>query len=101
MKRLTLVLALILLTACQRNPVAHADPSVAQIGGDLQCAAGDHGFEDAEAGWGFCYPATWQYNERAQGSSPPTRLDLTFDITDIPCVPGTPVAGATPRPICS
>jgi hypothetical protein len=38
---------------------------------------------------------------RAQSSTNPTRLDLTFDITDIPCVSGSPVAGETPRPVCA
>ncbi len=103
MKRLTasLLFVVVGLAACQSGPVNRPVPSVAQIGEDLNCATGDHGFEDAGAGWGFCYPGTWQYNERAQGSSNPTRLDLTFDITDVPCVPASPVAGATPRPVCS
>jgi hypothetical protein len=101
MKKLTSSLLFLLLAACQTGPVSHPPPTVAQIGGDLHCAAGDHGFEDGEAGWGFCYPGTWRYIERAQGSTNPTRLDLTFDITDVPCVPGSPVAGATPRPVCS
>ena len=75
---------------------------MAQIGADLKCAANDHGFEDSEAGWGFCYPSTWKYNEKAQGyTTPIRRLDLTFDITDVPCTPATPIGGQTPRPICS
>ena len=85
MKRLALPLLLLLLAACQQGsntppPV----PSVAQIGADLNCPNGDHGFEDSGAGWGFCYPASWKYTEpRAQGSSNPTRLDLVFNITDV------------------
>jgi hypothetical protein len=102
MKRLTLSLVLLfLLNACQRGPVTHPVPSVSQIGGDLNCATSDHGFEDAQAGWGFCYPATWLYIERSNSSSDPTRLDLTFSITDVPCVPGTPSAGESPRPVCA
>ena len=102
MKRLTLSLVLLfLLNACDRGPVTHPVPSVAQIGGDLNCAAGDHGFEDAQAGWGFCYPATWLYIERSNATTNPTRLDLTFSITDVPCVTGTPVAGETPRTVCA
>jgi hypothetical protein len=101
MKRLTLsLLVLVLLNACQRGPVTHPPPSVAQIGGDLNCASGDHGFEDAEAGWGFCYPATWQYNERSNSSSNPTRLDLLLYFTKVTCVPGTPDPSA-PKPVCS
>lgn len=104
MKTLTassLVLFIVLLAACQQSPTSYPVPSVAQIGADLKCATGDHGFSDAAAGWGFCYPGTWKYNERAQGSPDQSRLDLTFDITNVPCVPASPVAGQTPRPICS
>ena len=102
MKRLTSSLfLLLLLNACQSGPVTHPTPSVAQIGGDLKCPTGDHAFEDAQAGWGFCYPGTWLYVERANSSTNPTRLDLTFSITDVPCVPGTPIPGASPRPVCS
>jgi len=101
MKRLTLFIPLLLLVACQPGQTNRPPPTVAQIGGDIHCATGDHGFEDAEAGWGFCYPGTWQYIEKSQGSSNPSRLDLTFDITNVPCVAGSPVAGQTPRPVCS
>jgi hypothetical protein len=101
MKRLTLSFVLLLLAACQPAPTNLPDPSVAQIGSDLHCASGDHGFEDAVAAWGFCYPKTWQYVEKEQSSTNPTRLDITFDITDVPCVLGSPVAGGTPQPICS
>jgi len=75
---------------------------VSQIGGDLKCASGDRGYSDASAAWGFCHPDTWLYYLRAQSSNIPIdRLDLTFDITDADCVPGSPVAGATPRPVCA
>jgi len=84
---------------CQPGSNARPVPSVAQIGGDLKCSAGDHGYEDQQAGWGFCYPGTWKYNERSQGSAVPPGLDLTFDITDAPC--STPPAGASSNPQCS
>jgi hypothetical protein len=104
MKRLTLCLiGLFLVGACGPGPAAHPPPTVATIGGDITCSAADHGFEDAGAGWGFCYPKTWRYLEKAQGYTLPTRLDLTFDITDlgVACVRPSPVAGATPRPTCT
>ena len=101
-KKLTLLVVAVLLVACESGSNNRPVPSVAVIGGDLKCAAGDHGYEDPQAGWGFCYPGTWKYNERAQGSASPSGLDLTFDITDIPCVevsipPGQPSV----RPTCS
>jgi hypothetical protein len=100
MKTLTLLL-LLMVSACQTGPVNHPVPSVSQIGGDLKCASGDRGYSDAAAAWGFCYPDTWKYYQRVQSSTNPVRLDLTFDITDANCVPGSPVAGATPRPVCA
>lgn len=98
-----MAVALFLLSGCQPGQNGRAVPSVAQIGGDLNCVNGDHGFEDLQAGWGFCYPADWRYIERSQGSVSPPGLDLTFDITN---VPPTPVACVSPdangaQPPCS
>jgi len=88
------------IAACQPGTNTHPVPSVAQIGSDLNCPKGDHGFEDSQVGWGFCYPASWKYNERPQASTNPPGLDLTFDITDIPCA-SPPPGTASARPICS
>ena len=99
-KGLAIALTALVMVACQPGTNTHPVPSVAQIGADLHCTGGDHGFEDSQAGWGFCYPGTWKYNERSQASSSPPGLDLTFDVTDIPCqspAPGAPSA----RPVCS
>jgi hypothetical protein len=103
MRKATAALVLLfLLNACLGRPASHPAPSVAQIGSDLNCAATDHGFEDGQAGWGFCYPATWQYLERVANpvDAGPTHLDILLSITDVPCVPGTPIASETPRPVC-
>ena len=95
-------LAMVALAGFQPNS-PHPVPSVPQIGADLKCAAGDHGYEDPQAGWGFCYPGGWKYIERSQSSQSPPGLDLTFDVTfapasPVPCVSPSPVeAGATPR----
>jgi hypothetical protein len=100
-KILAAVLAVIALAGCESGPSARPVPSVAQIGSELKCLSGDHGFSDNQAGWGFCYPGTWQYRIRAQGSQSPAprELDLTFDIIDVPC--SSPSAGATARPVCA
>jgi hypothetical protein len=58
--------------------------------------------DDSQAGWGFCYPATWRFTEREQASTLPPGLDLAFDITDIPCVvPSAVPGGPSPHPVCS
>jgi hypothetical protein len=99
---LCLAVVVILLTSCQSGPTTHPVPSVATIGSNLTCATGDHGFADAQAGWGFCYPGTWRYNEKSQPSTKPPGLDLVFDITDVPCFqPSTAPGDPSPTPICS
>jgi len=89
-------MALVALAGCQPGS-AHPVPSVPQIGGNLKCSQGDHGYEDPQAGWGFCYPATWRYTERSQASQSPPGLDLTFDITFVPPTP-TPCPSPSPSP---
>jgi hypothetical protein len=103
MRLISVPLLAMLLVACQLGPTNRPVPSVNQIGSDIKCDSGDHAFEDAQAGWGFCYPGTWKYNERANQSSSPSGLDLTFDITDVPCTSPSPVPGssASPVPVCS
>jgi hypothetical protein len=97
-KTIATVAMVLALAGCQPGSTPRPVPSVAQIGSNLKCASGDHGFEDSQAGWGFCYPGTWKYQERSQGSASPPGLDLTFDITDIPCA--TPSDPNT-HPVCS
>lgn len=98
-KMLAAMAGMLALAGCQPGPTTHPVPSVQQIGRDLNCVSGDHAFEDIQAGWGFCYPGTWRYIERSQGSQSPPGLDLTFDITDIPCAPVTP--GSQQKPTCA
>jgi len=100
-KQLTIALLALALAACQPGTNTHPVPSVAQIGSDLHCAGGDHAFEDLQVGWGFCYPSTWQYHEGAQSSATPPGLDLTFDVTDIPCSSPAPGSKASVRPSCA
>ena len=86
--KIVLALALaLLLASCQVGSSPRPVPSVPQIGSDLKCSQGDHGFEDQQAGWGFCYPGTWKYTERSQASESPPGLDLTFDVTYVPPTP--------------
>jgi hypothetical protein len=98
-KTLAVLAGMLVLAGCQPGPTTHPVPSVQQIGSDLNCSSGDHPFEDITAGWGFCYPGTWVYLERSQASVSPPGLDLTFDITDAPCVKASP--GSQQGPVCS
>lgn len=89
------------LAGCQPGSSPRAVPSVAQLGADLNCPKTDHAFEDPQAGWGFCYPASWRYLERSQSIPSPPGLDLTFDITfappsAVPCGPGGSATGSPP-----
>lgn len=79
--KILIVAAVLALAGCQPGSGSHPVPSVAQIGADLKCSTGDDPFEDPQLGWGFCYPNTWRYIERAQALSTPQGVDLTFNIT--------------------
>ena len=95
----TIPLLAVLLVACQPGDTNRPTPSVNQIGSDLKCASGDHAYADP-VGWGFCYPGDWKYNLRAQSSVDRrglAELDITFDITNIPTVNGSPLP-ACPSP---
>lgn len=99
---LAVVAVAALLAGCQPGSTGRPVPSVAQIGADLKCGAGDHGYEDLQAGWGFCYPAAWKFAVRAQSTVTPPELDLTFDITNAPCSTPPPAAsGGASEPQCS
>src|SRR5579859_3239055 len=90
---------LLFVAGCQPGQTPHPVPSVQQIGRDLNCSKGDHAFEDIQAGWGFCYPGTWHFLEHSQVILNPPGLELTFDITDVPCT--APPPGSQAAPSCA
>ena len=98
-RKILAAVALVALAGCQPSS-PHPVPSVPQIGGNLKCAQGDHGYEDLQGGWGFCYPGTWKYRQRSQSSQSPPGFDLTFDITYVPATP-TPCPSAATLPSAS
>ena len=103
MRFLSVPLLAVVLAACQFGPQdTRPVPSVRQIGSDLKCSPGDHGYED-QVGWGFCYPGTWQYVLKSQSNNVPIpELDLIFDVTNVPCTSPSPIAGqGSPRPVCA
>jgi len=101
---LTMIAVLVLfLAGCQPAASPRSVPTVPQIGGDLKCASGDHGYEDQQMGWGFCYPSTWRYTEKVQATDNPTGVDLTFEITCLTnCKPLCPTpADGQPAASCA
>ena len=93
-----LVILLAILTGCQAGSAPRSVPTVPQIGSDLKCASGDHGYSDQQLGWGFCYPSSWRYTEKVQATDSPPGVDLTFEITCLTdCKPQCPTpASGTP-----
>src|SRR5260370_36799725 len=85
LKTLATVAMVLVLAGCQAGPTPRPVPSVAQIGTNLKCASGDHGVEDTQAGWGFCYPGTSKYQERSQRRPSPPGLDVTLCLAGMPC----------------
>ncbi len=80
-------LLLIAAAACQGSsgPARPASqPSVRSAAGPIQCPATDHGIDEVQLGWGFCYPATWKFRERVQPTQQPPGVDATFDIVVAP-----------------
>jgi hypothetical protein len=88
----------LLLASCQAGSSPRSVPTVPQIGSDLKCANGDHGYADQQLGWGFCYPSSWRYTEKVQATDSPSGVDLTFEITCLSdCKPQCPTpASGTP-----
>ena len=89
MRLLTLVavLAILPLAGCSLGPTAKPAPAptVATEGQGLKCSGGDHGIQEVQFGWSWCYPATWKFQERLQPTSQPKGVDATFDIVnDLP-----------------
>lgn len=90
-KILTAAALVLLLASCQIGSSPRSVPTVPQIGSDLKCAVGDHGYTDEQLGWGFCYPSSWRYTEKVQATDSPSGVDLTFAITCLSdCKPQCP-----------
>jgi hypothetical protein len=96
-KLLAAAALVLLLASCQVGSSPRSVPTVPQIGSDLKCANGDHGYTDQQLGWGFCYPSSWRYTEKVQATDSPSGVDLTFEITCLSdCKPQcpTPASGS-------
>ncbi len=81
-------LGLLALTACSAGPGIGGGPrpapSIQTAAGSVRCTGSDHGLDEVQFGWGFCYPGDWKYREKLQPSQAPKGVDTTFDIVVAP-----------------
>ena len=85
-RRLLVLLPILLLAGCTLAPAAKPSPAptIRTEGQDVKCGA-DHGIDEVQFGWSWCYPSSWKFQERLQPSSRPSGVDVTFDIVnDLP-----------------
>ena len=84
MSRLLLLVVLLALplVACESVAGPRPEPSIPVVGATVKCAQGDHGIDDPQLGWGFCYPGSWRFRERSQRIETPPGVDTTFDIVN-------------------
>lgn len=75
-------IGVLLLSACETAAAPAPQPSVGVVGSTIRCSGVDHAIDDPQLGWGFCYPGSWRFRERAQQLDAPTGVDTTFDIVD-------------------
>ena len=80
------VLAILPLAGCSFTPAKPAPaPTIRTEGQDVKCPGSDHGIEEVQFGWSWCYPSSWKFQERLQPTQLPQGVDATFDIVnDLP-----------------
>ena len=91
---LVAVLAILPLAGCSLSPSAKPTPvpTIRTEGQGIKCPGTDHGIEEVQFGWSWCYPSTWKFQERLQPTQQPVGVDATFDIVnDLPA--GQPGSG--------
>src|SRR4030081_2522847 len=60
-------------------------PTIRTEGQGVKCPGTDHGIDEVQFGWSWCYPSSWKFQERLQPTTLPTGVDATFDIVnDLP-----------------
>jgi hypothetical protein len=84
---LVAVLAILPLAGCSLSPTTTPTPAptIRTEGQGVKCPGSDHGIDEVQFGWSWCYPSTWKFQERLQPTSLPAGVDATFDIVnDLP-----------------
>jgi hypothetical protein len=87
-RRLLVLLPILLLAGCTIWPASTAPspaPTIRTEGQGVRCPGADHGIDEVQFGWSWCYPSSWKFQERLQPSTHPSGVDVTFDIVnDLP-----------------
>jgi hypothetical protein len=82
------VLAMLALAGCSLPSNASKPtpvPTIRTEGQGVKCPGTDHGIDEVQFGWSWCYPSSWKFQERLQPTTLPTGVDATFDIVnDLP-----------------
>jgi hypothetical protein len=84
---LVAVLAILPLAGCSflSAPKPTPAPTIRTEGQGIRCPGSDHGIDEVQFGWSWCYPSTWKFQERLQPTTAPSGVDATFDIVnDLP-----------------
>jgi hypothetical protein len=84
---LVAILAILPLAGCSLSPGPKPAPAptIRTEGQGVTCPGNDHGIEEVQFGWSWCYPSTWKFLERLQPTQLPPGVDATFDIVnDLP-----------------
>jgi hypothetical protein len=84
---LVAILAILPLAGCSFASVARPAPAptIRTDGQNVKCPGTDHGIEEVQFGWSWCYPKSWKFQERLQPTQQPAGVDATFDIVnDLP-----------------
>ncbi len=67
------------------TPAPSPQPTIRTEGQGVKCPGTDHGIEEVQFGWSWCYPSSWKFQERLQPTTQPAGVDATFDIVnDLP-----------------
>jgi hypothetical protein len=84
-----LILVLLPVAGCSVGGSAKPAPvpTIRTEGQDVRCAGGDHGIDEVQFGWSWCYPATWKFQERLQPTACNAQTDangLTTQVCTLP-----------------
>ena len=65
------------------TPTPAPAPSIRTEGQDVKCPSGDHGIDEVQFGWSWCYPASWRFQERLQPTACNQQTNPDGTVTDV------------------